>query len=69
MRVIIAGDSSLILERLQETMSMYKQAEMIGAYGNGLDTISALRALKPDLAIVDRKMPGLAGLEISKEWR
>ncbi|MEI6696451.1 MAG: response regulator transcription factor [Bacteroidota bacterium] len=69
MRVILADDSGLILERLEEMISLNKQVEIIGSYMNGKDTLQALRKLKPDLAIVDLKMPGLSGLQVLTEIR
>jgi DNA-binding NarL/FixJ family response regulator len=69
MRVLLADDSSLILERLQEMISIHKQVEIVGTYKNGTDTLSALRILKPDLAIVDIEMEGLTGLDILNEIR
>ena len=69
MRVLLADDSSLILERLQEMITGYKRAEIVGTFKNGTDTLSALRILKPDLAIVDIVMPGLNGLEVLREIR
>jgi DNA-binding NarL/FixJ family response regulator len=41
----------------------------VGAYNNGTDTLNALQTLKPDLAIVDIKMPGKSGLDVLKEAR
>ena len=64
MRVVLADDSGLILERLQEMIASYSQTEIVGSLQNGTDTLDALRTLKPDLAIVDIKMPGLSGLEV-----
>jgi DNA-binding NarL/FixJ family response regulator len=69
MKVLIADDSGLILDRLQEMLSMYKQAELIGSYKDGTKALAALRSLKPDLAIVDIKMTGLSGLEVLSEIR
>ena len=69
MRVLLADDSGLILERLQEMVGMHKQAEIVGSYKNGSHTLEALISLKPDLAIVDIKMPGLTGLEVLNEIR
>jgi len=69
MRVLIADDSSLILERLRAMVSMHKQVEIVGLLKNGTATLAALRVLKPDLAIVDIKMPGLNGLEVLTEIR
>jgi two-component system response regulator YesN len=69
MRVIIADDSDLILDWLKEMLSAFNQVEIVAALKNGTDALYALRTLKPDLAIVDLKMPGLSGLEVLKEIR
>ena len=69
MRVLLAVDSILILEWLQDTLGVNKQVEIVGSFKNGIDTLKALKTLKPDLAIVDFKMPGLNGLEVLKEIR
>ena len=69
MRVLLADDSVLILEWLQDTLGVNKQVEIVGSFKNGIDTLNALRNLKPDLAIVDFKMPGLNGLEVLKAIR
>ena len=69
LKVLLADDSVLILEWLQDTLGMNKQVEIVGSFKNGIDTLQALKTLKPDLAIVDFKMPGLNGLEVLKEIR
>jgi DNA-binding NarL/FixJ family response regulator len=69
MRVLIADDSDLILERIKEMLAAHKQVEIVAALKNGTETLNALRLLKPDLAIVDIKMPGLSGLEVLAEIR
>lgn len=50
-------------------LSSYEQAEIVASLKNGAETLEALKTLKPDLAIVDIKMPGLSGLEILNEIR
>lgn len=69
MRILLADDSALILERLQEMLSVFGQVEIVGSLKNGTETLDALRILKPDLAIVDIKMPGLSGLEVLTQFR
>jgi len=64
MKVLLADGSDLILEWLREMLSAFEQVEIVAELKNGNDTLAALRALKPDLAIVDMKLPGLSGLEI-----
>jgi DNA-binding NarL/FixJ family response regulator len=69
MRLLLADDSELILVRLQALVSRYEHVEIVGTCRNGTDTLEAIRTLKPDLAIVDIKMPGLSGLEVLTEIR
>jgi two-component system invasion response regulator UvrY len=69
MRVLIADDSELIRERLQQMLSQFGQVEVVGSFNNGTQTLEGLLLLKPDLAIVDYKMPGLSGLEVLKGIR
>ncbi|MFZ4399636.1 MAG: response regulator transcription factor [Bacteroidales bacterium] len=69
MKVLLADDSLLMLERLQDQIKMFKQVEITGSFTNGKETLDAIRIMKPDLAIVDLKMPGLTGLQVLNEIR
>lgn len=69
MKVLLADDSGLILDRLKEMLSMHKHVEVVASLKNGKETLEALRLFKPDLAIVDIKMPELSGLEVLNEIR
>lgn len=69
MKILIADDSAIIRERLQEMLSHYADVELIGVCENGTDALKAIRSLNPDVAIVDMKMPGLTGLEVFTEIR
>jgi len=67
MRIVIADDSGLMRERLQQMLSPIEQLEIVGSFANGIETLEALRTLKPDLAILDLNMPGLNGLQVLSE--
>jgi len=69
MRVLLADDSYLILERLKEMISIHSDVEIIGSYRDGFEALTEIRNLKPDLAIVDIKMPGINGLEVLSQIR
>ncbi len=69
MRVIIADDSRIILDRLHQMLVGLKDVEVVGAFNNGTDALNALHELKPDLAILDNKMPGLKGIDVIREVR
>ena len=69
MRILLADDSSLILERLNNMVHLHKHVEIVAELKNGKDALEALRILKPDMAIIDIKMPGLSGLYVLNEIR
>jgi two-component system, NarL family, response regulator DesR len=69
MKVILADDSDLIRERLTEMLNMYKHVEIVGSLDNGTDALDSMRKLKPDLAILDLKMPGLTGIDVVNQIR
>jgi DNA-binding NarL/FixJ family response regulator len=69
MRVILADDSELILVRLQQMLGIFPQVELLGSYIDGIETLDAMRKQKPDLAIIDIKMPWMSGLDVLKEIR
>ncbi len=69
MRIVIADDSDLMLERLQIMLSLLDKVEVIGIYRNGTEALAGLKKFSPDLAILDNKMPGLKGVEVIREIR
>jgi len=69
MRVIIADDSDMIRERLQQMLCSNTKVQLVGSFRNGLEALDAMRTLNPNLAIIDIKMPGKSGLGILKEIR
>jgi DNA-binding NarL/FixJ family response regulator len=46
-----------------------EHVEVVGTYHNGTDALIAIQKLKPDMAILDNKMPGLKGVDIIREVR
>lgn len=64
-RVVIAEDEAIIRLDLKETLEE-EGYEVIGETGRGDDAVTLVRELKPDLAILDIKMPGLDGLEVAR---
>ena len=69
MRVLLADDSDLIIERLSEMLKMYRQTEIIGSFKNGAEALEAIKVLKPDLLIIDINMPEMNGIDVITETR
>jgi len=63
--VVIAEDEAIIRLDLEETL-VEEGYEVVGKTGRGDEAIELVRATKPDLAILDIKMPGLDGLSAAK---
>lgn len=65
-RILVAEDEAIIRLDLVE---MLQEAgyEVVGQASNGLEAIALSRQLKPDLAILDVKMPILDGISAAEE--
>jgi len=62
---VIAEDEAIIRLDLRETLEE-EGYEVIGEAGRGDVALELIRELKPDLAILDVKMPGMDGLEVAR---
>ncbi len=65
-RVVIAEDEAIIRLDLKETLEE-EGYEVVGETGRGDEVVALVRELKPDLAILDVRMPGLDGLSAARE--
>jgi response regulator NasT len=64
-RVIIADDESVIRMDLREMLTNLGYL-VVGEAGDGLSAVNAARELKPDVVIMDIKMPDMDGIEAAK---
>lgn len=64
-RVIIADDESIIRMDLREMLTSMGYL-IVGEAGDGLSAVNLARELRPDLVIMDIKMPDLDGIAAAK---
>jgi len=64
-RVVIAEDEAIIRLDLRETLEE-EGYEVVAETGRGDKAVELVREHRPDLAILDIKMPGVDGLEASR---
>jgi AmiR/NasT family two-component response regulator len=64
-RVIIADDESVIRADLRETLTHLGYL-VVGEVGDGQSAVNVARELKPDVVIMDIKMPDMDGIQAAK---
>ena len=64
-RVVIAEDEAIIRLDLRETL-VAQGYDVVGEAGRGDEAVDLVRTLRPDLVILDVKMPGLDGLSAAR---
>jgi two-component system, response regulator PdtaR len=65
-RVVIAEDEAIVRLDLKEIMEE-EGYEVVGETGRGDEAVELVREHKPELAILDIKMPGVDGLTAARE--
>jgi response regulator NasT len=64
-RVVIAEDEAIIRLDLKETLEE-EGYDVVGETGRGDKAVELVRELRPDIAILDIKMPGMDGIEAAR---
>ena len=68
-RLILADDHILVRSGLSRILGEEPHLEIVAEVGDGLELLSALNKVKPDLIILDVSMPNLRGIEAIPEIR
>ena len=65
-RIIIVDDHELARAGLRSLLSGERDIQVIGEAANGRDALALCRRLKPDLALMDVRMPDMDGLAVTR---
>ena len=66
MQVLIVDDESLARARLKKMLAELSGFDYVGEASNGEQALAQIEALKPDIVLLDVRMPGMDGLELAE---
>jgi two-component system, NarL family, nitrate/nitrite response regulator NarL len=68
-RLVIADDHPIVLDGLEQLLSLEKDCEVVARARNGDEALQAVRQFQPDVLVLDLRMPGTDGLAVLDEMR
>lgn len=67
--IILADDHVLVRKGIKAMLESESEIEVVGEAGTGSDALNAARALRPDILLLDIRMPGMSGLDAAAKLR
>lgn len=68
-RLLLADDHYIVLMGLRALLKLGKEFRVVAAAGDGEEAVRLFREHRPDVALVDLRMPKLDGIEVTKAIR
>lgn len=66
MKVLIVDDEMPARQRLRLLVEEHGDVEVAGEAANGFDALEQVAALRPDVVLLDIRMPGMSGIETAR---
>ncbi len=68
-RIVLAEDHSLMREGTRRILEQYPDLKVVGEAGDGEQALELVERLRPDVAILDIRMPKLNGIEVVRRMK
>ncbi|GAB3154830.1 response regulator transcription factor [Micromonospora sonneratiae] len=65
-RVVLTDDQPLVRAGLRVLLADTSDIEVVGEAANGAEAVQLVRELRPDVAVMDIRMPGMDGIEATR---
>ena len=66
-RVLIADDQEMVRMGFRMILESHDDIEVVADVADGVSAVSKARELRPDVCLLDIRMPGLDGLEVTRQ--
>ncbi|HEX2056201.1 MAG TPA: PAS domain-containing protein [Nitrospiraceae bacterium] len=68
-RVLLADDHAMLRQGLRSVLDAYADVEVVGEASDGEEAIRLAQSLQPDIVVMDVNMPGVDGIEATRQLR
>lgn len=68
-RVLICDDQQVVREGLRAMLTRSPEIQVVGEAGDGAEALALLPAARPDVVLMDLKMPGMNGILAARQIR
>jgi len=68
-RVFVVEDQPPLLKNLLKALATFEEIEVVGQAQDGEDGVEQMKQLKPDLVLLDLELPGIDGIEVTKQLK
>jgi DNA-binding NarL/FixJ family response regulator len=66
-RIVLADDHAVLRSGLRALLDAEKEFEVVGEAGTGEEAVERARLSRPDVVVMDLSMPGMGGLEATRQ--
>jgi DNA-binding NarL/FixJ family response regulator len=66
MRVVVCDDQAIVRDGLELLLKLEKDISVVGLAQDGAEALELVDQQKPDLVLIDLKMPGMNGVEATR---
>ena len=66
LKAVLVDDEQLARDEMSYLLDQVGGVEVIGQAGNGVEALSTIERLQPDVVFLDVQMPGLTGFEVAR---
>ena len=67
LRIVVADDHRLVRQAIRGLLGERPEWEVVAEAGDGVQAIACATALQPDVVIIDAAMPGMSGIEATRQ--
>jgi len=68
-RVVVVEDQNLVRQGLRSLLSLASDIEVVGEAENGDAALTLIPGLRPDVVLLDIRMPGKSGIDVLEELK